>query len=234
MNPKYETRIQKMPGACRLVDKDGNKVPLHFEKWIFWYFVDGIKEKIFVSSPARAMEMVAAAETKKMGAFASGPIPCNNGQHGVFGISCHGETKSFFDGRLYYEIKKAHDSVFADSGSVQTQSGTPMPIQSIKAADNTKDTLLACKVEFPIYDKEDRKKIIGYSATKYTYKCRAYHLKEEWVTVKVWDNNENDAKLKNVRVVETFVTTERDLQLLAESLGRDEIAELYCEQAIEL
>lgn len=226
---KYEERIQKLPGACRLVDKDGNKVPLHFLKWVFWYFIGGIKEHIFVSTAERATEMVAEAEKKGMGAFASGPIPCNNNQHGVFAVSCSGETEWIFKSRYYFDIKKAHDSVFGVNNPIQTVSGKEIPIKTDK-----KDTCLACKVRFPIFDKEDKTKVIAWSDKLYTYKCRQYHFEGEKVAVKVIRHRNDNPEFKNVKIVETFITTEHELQLLAESVGRKEIYELYCEQAIEL
>lgn len=224
-------RVQKLPPVLFTVEWD----KLNDKNIYFWYY------KPDEEKPCRnicvdvndAMQKIRRAEKAGYEAYVSCFVPMN-AQHGVIAMTQHGRLHDAFMGSPYKQVQAAYNSVFGDSGNIQTQSGTPIPMQSIKAADNAKDTRLACRVEFPIYDKEDRKKIIGYSETKYTYKCRAYHLKEEWVTVKVWHHNENDAKLKNVRVVETFVTTERDLQLLAKNLGRKQIEELYCEQAIEL
>ena len=221
-------RVQKLPPVLFTVEWD----KLNDKNIYFWYYKPG-EEK-----PCRnvcvdvndAMQKIQRAEKAGYEAYVSCFVPMNN-QHGVIAMTQHGRLHDAFMGAPYRQVQAAYNSVFGNSGNVQTQSGTPMPMQSIKAADSTKDTRLACKVEFPIYN--DKKEIIGYSGTKYTYKCRQHHLAGEWVTVKV-EYPDRDIKIKNARVVVTFVTTERELNKLAESLGRRQIEELYCEQAIEL
>ena len=124
-------RIQRLPEIL-FTNIDMNN------KNFYVFFWDGDEKKYAqVSSAEIAKEKVASAEAKGMGAFASGPIPCNKNQHGVFMVSCNGKTHDVFHSKNYDKIKKAFDSVF---GLTVTEPGKKeMPVQIIKKKEEQKE-----------------------------------------------------------------------------------------------
>ena len=217
-------RIQHMPPILNTVSWEN----LEDKNVYFWYYQ---KENV---NPCRntceniddAMAKLRRAEKAGFEAYVSCYVPVNK-QHGVVGMTPNGRLHDIFFSKKYREVKEAYESCI---GETQTASRKEVSVQRISnAGDKEKDTRLACRVVFPRYDADG--KIIGHSSNKYTYKCRQWHLKGEHVTVKTDDDDE---ELKVVVVVDTFTTTERELNKLAEELGYKEIKELYCEEAIDL
>lgn len=211
-----KSRIQKLPSVL------WTNAPLYDPNTYVFYWRDGVKMHAKVDSPAAAMQKIAAAEKKGLPAFASAPIPCNDGQHGVFAFTTHGLTKEFALAKnVNAMVNQAYKSLFEKIKTEPSKIEAPMQ----KIAPGNKSAIAK-------RDKDDPMKIVvlvKYDGSEkvYTFRCRAWHLPGEQVCV-------NTNGYKNVTVVECKIMKESEIIALAKSLGYDDLAELYCEYAIDL
>ena len=201
------SRIQKLPPIL------WTEKPLN-DKNTYVFFYSGKEKKVAkVDSPEVAMQKIHNATKAGYGAFASTFIPCNN-QHGVFAFSGAGCTKDLVLTKNVNDIvNKAYDSVFAKV--------------------ETKPSEEKATVQKIISDKDDPLNTVVYvqydgSVKLYAFRCRQWHFKGDKVCVHT--SNE----YKNVTVFECKIMKESEIKTLAKSIGYDDLAEVYCEYAIDL
>jgi len=212
-----KSRIQKLPSVL------WTNAPLYDKNTYVFYWKNGVKMHAKVANPEEAMKKIAAAEKKGLPAFASAPIPCNDMQNGVFAFTAHGLTKEFALAKnVNAMVNRAYKSLF--EWAKTEPSRTEMPVQKIAPVNKSATTVRR--------DKDDPAKIVAFvkydgSEKIYAFRCRAWHLPGEMVCV-------NTNGHKNVTVVECKVMKESEIIALANSLGYDDLTEVYCEYAIDL
>lgn len=199
-------RIQKMPPCLNTVTWEN----LADKHTYVWFYPD---RKTDEKHPCEmhledALKKCASAEAKGFEAYVSAYVPAF-GQHMVVAMTTHGRLHDAFFGNPGKEAEMALTALLKGK---ETEKETTFQCIS----KDKKDTRLACRVVF------------DGSKNTYTYKCRKWHVVGDLVTVKVRD------EFKVVKVVETFITTEREMKNLATRLGYEKISELYCEEGIAL
>lgn len=219
-NSMMSPRIQKVPPVM------WTHMPLDDQNFYLWYYEGKeLKRAIMPNAKAAFDKVVSAAKVdpknpgkKLRPAFASGPIPCNKGQHGIFAFNTVGRLEEYAKAKnVCNMINKAYDSLFA---TVQTEPKKPdATFQKIALAKNA--------------DKDDPMRIIVIvkyfgSEKKYSFRCRKWHLPGEMVCVHTCD------EYKNVEVIECKTMKESEVKELAKSIGYDDISEVYCDEPIQL
>lgn len=187
-----------------------------------WYWKNGVKTAVLIKSTSEktsfqiALEQVQKAEKKGCGAFASGPIPCNKNQHGVFAVSSAGETKDAFFSSSYAKIKNAHDSVFKLIETVCTEKPAEkkVPVQTIVKTNKNDPMKTVINVQYPNSNKT------------YTFRCNQWHMPGDKVCVLTG----NPEEYKNVTVVKTEMMCENKIIAYAKSLGYDDLSYPYSEK----
>lgn len=181
--------------------------------YVHWMEKEGLKYAKVPNKEA-AKAFIERCVARNVGGYASGPIPCNNNQHGVFMYAQAGFTKECAMRKNDNEkVNKAYKSVFA---VVETQ-----PKQQEEAFQK-----IATK------DKDDPMRmivIVNYpgSGKPYTFRCRKWHTPGDRVCV-----HTND-KYTNVTVVECKTMKESEVKALAKHIGYEDISEVYCDNAID-
>ena len=212
-------RAQKMPPdfylPCSLFDKNTFVV----------YFTNGKKCFIKVALP-EALEYIRRASTKGVAAFVCAFVEEYKQQAVVACNYC--DFLAYWQGTTISDrIEEAYKALTI--GIITNNGETKFDIDKVMI-------IPEAEIKSIIKDKDDPVKMIvkvKYSATSksYTFRCRSAHFIGDFVAVEYC--NGDKVQYKNTEV--TFVGTMRqsELDALAKQLGYKEIAELYCEQAID-
>ena len=84
----YTPRIQRLASPLHV----GIEISLYDKNTYVHYWVNGVHKHKAIN-PNDVEDLLRRAEAKNEGAFFSGPIPCNNNQHGVFAFATSGITR---------------------------------------------------------------------------------------------------------------------------------------------
>ena len=209
-------RAQKMPPdfylPCSLFDKNSYVV----------YFTNGKKCFIKVALP-EALEYVRRASTKGIAAFVCAFVEEYKQQAVVACNYC--DFLEYWQGTTISD--RINDAYKALTVGIITNNVDPkLDINEVKIISKSE-----------IKDKDDPIKMIvkvrySKSCSKlYTFTCRSAHFVGDYVTVEY--NNGTRVLYKNAEVGFVGTMKQSELDKLAKSLGREEIAEVYCEQAID-
>lgn len=183
--------------------------------YVHFYNDNGVREYGRVEGPEEAEKKFESAIAKGVTAvFVSGPIPCNNNQHGVYMVSYTGRLAQYKNAKnVVAKINKAHDSVF---GAFKTKpSETSVPMQVIFKADKKSD-------------KEDPTKIvvtINYdgSTMPYSFRCSEWKTKGDKVVV----YSSVHKAYENVTVVCSELMKESEIIKLANKRGYDDLKSVH-------
>ena len=168
-------------------------------------------------------------EAEKRGVFvhASGPIPVNKNEHGVFAFSRAGKGVDLFNTKCYMVVRKAAESLgLTGQQIIRKESGKnadfeeEIPTQKISSekSRNGKDDpmRIIVTVEFTSGGKP------------YTYRANETHFPGDFVCVK-----DADEKLKNVRVLSCETHPESWIAAKAKEIGYSDIAPVFSDQPEE-
>lgn len=184
------------------------ETPVNDPNYYVFYFIGKKKMRAKVADKEEARAKVESASKKGYGAFASGPIPCNAGQHGVFMFASAGCTKECALRKNDNEkVNVAYRSVFCDE---QTK-----PSEKTLAVEKIAKDVSESLVVFVWFEHQS-------SHEPYAYRCKCPHKKGDKVTVGVDPH-------KEVTVDRVASWTEDQIKVYAKSKGYNDLTPLWRE-----
>lgn len=205
--------IQNLPSQFHLRNSQNQLLPLNDPNVYLWFWdISGHKKAGVVkpdgnkSAKEVALDKVIAAEKAGVPVYATAPIPCNNGQQGVFAFSAAGDLMAFVSTTVNDKVKKAKDSLFQVASSEEE----PKNMQKVDPM------MMIVKVKY------------DGSQKPYTFRCRKAHKAGDRVCVHTCE------EYKNVTVIGCYKAKDSEIRKYAKSIGYDDLTWLYCEYGVDL